>query len=180
MKRLITFALSSGEWYAKAKPELSCFTEEGDSEEEFIDWRKDFLNYAAKNGLELKESDYESIASMLDFMIANSPSFSNCIRRADVVLPGGAVLLDSTSTGSQEPLMLFWEEDVVSEDCSNCCKLHRKRCPGTNRSQLVYALNGKSPDCFEKCPEDSCLYGPGLCDRAFEQVPDGFEAEDCL
>ena len=177
MKTLVTFMLTFGETYAKSCPVTSAISGEENQPEEPFDWREDLRKYAEATGYALKESDLETVESMLDFMIVNSPFFKNCIRRSDVQLPGGAVLVDSIANGVQEPIMLIWEEDVVSKCCFNCCKLHRRECTGKNRSQLIFALNAKEPDCFEKCPEDSCLYGPGLCDRAFEEIPDGFAVE---
>lgn len=112
MKTLMTFSLFNGELYAKTKPEASAFSDFGCQQSTPVDWREDLRRYADSNGWELKETDLESVESMLDFMIANSPSFCKCIRRSDVQLPGGVVLLDSTAGGEQGPIMLFWEEEI--------------------------------------------------------------------
>lgn len=114
MKRLVSFALTSGEGYAKSNPQESVFAEWLHTDNPF-DWREDLRLYAKEKGWDLKEFDCESVASALAFMIDHSPAFSNCVLRTDVQLPGGAVLLDSKAGGEQAPIMLLWEEDAVSE-----------------------------------------------------------------
>ncbi len=112
MKKLMAFALTGGELYVNSCPDWVCFSADVDLMSEPLDWREDLRRYAVKNGWKLEDSNLESVEAMLDFMIANSPFFSNCICRSDVHLPGGAVLLDSTAPGAQEPLMIFWEEEA--------------------------------------------------------------------
>ena len=112
MKTLMTFELSSGKIYANSKPQFGAFSAEGCQQDNPVDWREDFKKYVSEHGWEVNASDLDSVASMVDFMISHSSSFEDCVRRDDVSLPGGTVVLDSKSGGTQSPIMLLWEADI--------------------------------------------------------------------
>lgn len=176
MKKLVVFEITGlGTTYGKKGPEQTSFVPQKYQSPIPCDWREEVLNAADEMGWDITTSEIESVATMLDFLIAHEPAYSDCIRRSDVQLPGGVVLLDSTAGGEQGPIMLLWEEEGLADQCDECCKLLRKECPGKLHAELTFSPDCNKPDCYEKCSAEhweDCPYRPVNCEQGFQEIPD--------
>lgn len=140
------------------------------------DWREIFKNTAAVLGWKTKGFDLDTVEGLL-WVLYKEKILGDFLVLEDyfgeiVDLPEGAVIVGGSiyDPDNKDPLLVFWEEDVVAKECLDCCNYTRKSCKGKNRSALNFYSENQMPECFAKC-STVCPYD-GECVAAVDYPSD--------